>query len=169
MDLNVKCWLASIVRCLSSIYNRKFRVYNTIHSTNVIAARQLSIHSKEFTHTQKYDLWLPASVVMEIKAGSFRREIRAKTLLPIFLIRTSRAPTAVEKIFEFLDARLDVKALTNGGTRAPDWLARQGRILGRHCRACRFTWEEKNSNLNFNELRRHAICYFLKSLIVSSH
>ena len=81
----------------------------------------------------------PTSVVMEIKAGRFRQQIREKKLLPIFLISASRALTAVEKIFEFLDARLDVKALTNGGTRAPDWLARQGRILGRHCRACRFT------------------------------
>lgn len=157
-------WLASIVRCLSSIHNRKFKLYNATHSTKVSAARPTAEHSLKGvdSHSEIRFMTCPSSVVMEIKARRFRREIRAKKLLPIFLISASRAPTAVEKIFEFLDARLDVKALTNGGTRVPDWLARQGRILGRHCKACRFTWEGKHSNLNL-ELR-HAICYFFEKL-----
>ncbi len=56
-------------------------------------------------------------------------------LVPIYLMSSSRASSAVEKIFVFLEAKFDVKAATTGGIRAPDWLARQGRILGRHCRA----------------------------------
>jgi len=52
--------------------------------------------------------------------------------LPIFLISSSTASTAADKIFVFLEARLDVKAPTRGVMRAPDWFARQRRIVGRH-------------------------------------
>lgn len=59
--------------------------------------------------------------------------------IPIYLISSSRASSAVEKIFAFLEAKFDVSAATKGGTSAPDWLAKHGRILGRHCRARRLT------------------------------
>ena len=61
--------------------------------------------------------------------------VKLTKVVPIYLMSSSRPSSAVEKIFVFLEAKFDVKAATRGGTRAPDWLARQGRILGRHCRA----------------------------------
>ena len=40
-------------------------------------------------------------------------------------MNSSRASSAAEKIFVFLEAKLDVNAATIGGTRAVDWLAKQ--------------------------------------------
>ena len=58
----------------------------------------------------------------------------------MFLANSLRARSALEKMLEFLDARLAVKADTMGGMRAADWVASAGIRLGRDCSACRFTW-----------------------------
>lgn len=64
-----------------------------------------------------------------------KRNSLSMALIPICLVKTVNASSADVKILVFLDAKLLVRAATIGGTRAPDWMAKDGMIRGRHCRA----------------------------------
>lgn len=53
----------------------------------------------------------------------------------MYFENSSKATSALEKMLEFLDARLAVSADIIGGIRAPDCVDKAGMILGSNCKA----------------------------------
>ena len=60
----------------------------------------------------------------------------------MYFENSSKATSALEKMLEFLDARLAVSADIIGGIRAPDCVDKAGMILGSNCKAWRLTWRK---------------------------